>query len=282
MNRFVSCPSVLGANNGEGVLIVVRSFRSFGGRARSRRVSALVALFLATLPVHAGTIATAGATLLGSGVSPSCDQISRGTEVGCNLNSPGGIASAFSSASAGFGVLSVSAGAGTFNNNNWQAIGEGISSFSSKLAFWQTGVITGTWFVSYTEAGDIAGAPPGSLAIMGTLVPFPNCGVGNDCGGGFFIPVTFMSSGGPIDVSAIAQVVDDTPGSEYSSISVQLVGFSSDYTILADAPEPGTFGLTGIALLLVLPFIRRLRRQRFPGWTGSVPAYRSHRTVPEL
>jgi hypothetical protein len=44
-------------------------------------------------------------------------------------------------------------------------------------------------------------------------------------------------------------VTDSTPFSEQSSISLQLMGFSSDYTEMPDVPEPATLGLTGMALV---------------------------------
>jgi hypothetical protein len=245
---------------GAAVLLFVFPARSFG---RVAVVAAFIALCTLTPSLRAGAIATAEASLIGPGFDLiSCDQTSaNGSEEQCNLNSPGAIASAASSASASFGVLAVSAGAGSFDNNIWEAVGEATASFSSSVGFSQTaGEITGTWFVSYTEGGSITGFAPGELTIMGVPIAFPSCGVyEEECEGGFFIPVTFGYSGGAINVSAMAEVIDAAPYSEYSSISLQLIGLSSSDTMLPEVPEPGTFGLTGIALL-ALPLVRRMRR----------------------
>ena len=202
---------------------------------------ALVLLCLMTLPLHAGAIATADGVLDGPAYLESCDQTSSGPEVQCALEASGNGATAEASASFGFLLAQTDAGAG----ENWGATAEASASFSSNVTFAQTGIVTGTWFVSWSQGGD-EGIPnePGLLTIMGTDVSFEF-----ELPGGFFVTVPFNYSGGPVDVSALTAMDAESPGSQASFMTLQLIGFSSTYTVIPDVPEPGTLGLVGLALL---------------------------------
>ncbi len=170
-------------------------------------LGSFVALWLMTTPLHAGAITSIDAFVEETGPPfswVSCDQTSAGAGVQCNLNSPATdnpSSSANSSASASFGNLSVAAGAGSLGEGLWQASAQASASFSSDVIFSETGTITGTWFISYAGGGD-EGTPVPDIQIMGTNVSIPFNAGASEAEGGFFVPITFTYSGGPIDVSA--------------------------------------------------------------------------------
>jgi hypothetical protein len=219
------------------------SLRSFGVRPLAVIASAFVALCLMTLPLDADAIVSVSAFVEGSDDIALCNQTSGGPQMQCNLSADNDFAGATSQASASFGYLSAEAEAGSFNTGAYEAAARATASFSSDMIFSQTGTITGTWLVTSSEGGDIVGFPPGQLTIMGTEVNF------NSELSEFFLTIPFTYSGGPIAISAMESVTDSTPFSEQSSISLQLMGFSSDYTEMPDVPEPATLGLTGMALV---------------------------------
>jgi hypothetical protein len=214
-------------------------------------------LCLITLPLHAGAITSVDAFVSETGPpfdALSCNQTSNGAEAQCDLGSPSGSAS--SSASASFGNLFVAAGAGALGDGQWQASAQASASFGSDVIFSQTGTITGTWFITYDGGGD-EGSPTPDIQIMGTDVYIPFNPGRSEAEGGFYLPITFIYSGGPIDISAALLEYASSPGGESGIGSVQLVGFSSDYTMVPVVPEPGTGGVTGVALLALIFFGRK-------------------------
>jgi hypothetical protein len=226
-------------------------------------LGSFVALWLMTPPLHAGAITSIDASVEETGPPFSwvnCDQSSAGAGVQCNLNSPATdnpSSSASSSASASFGNLSVAAGAGSLGDGLWQAGAQASASFSSDVIFSETGTITGTWFISYAGGGD-EGNPAPDIQIMGTNVSIPFDPGASEAEGGFFVPITFTYSGGPIDISAALFENAASPGGESGGGSIQLVGFSTDYTMVPVVPETGTAGLTGMALLALVFFGRKM------------------------
>lgn len=245
------------------MLSFVLSARLPGARVGAFAAYALVTLGLTMLPLHAAAIASAEAGLTQTGPpfnSTSCSQTSAGAVVQCDLSSPFSVddsGQAISSASASFGDLSVAATAGS---NNYNAGSQASASFSSDVMFSQAGTITGTWLITYQAGGDEGIWFP-EITIMGTAVPVctVNCGgEGGSVEGQFSISIPFTYSGGPLAVSAALFDFASGPGGEGGSASIQLVGFSNDYTMMPDAPEPGTLWLTGMALP-ALAFFRRKR-----------------------
>lgn len=218
--------------------------------ARLAGAAALVALGLIPFPLHASAIATAGADLYGPGNSQACDQTSNGTETQCSFTASGNATDA--EASASFGSLLAQTDAGA--EDPWGASAQASASFSSNVIFGQTGTITGTWLVNWGQGGDeYVPGEPGLLTIMGTDVDFLFEPTGE-----FYVAVPFTYSGGPMAVSAAEFLDAESPGSQGFYIDLQLVGFSSGYTMIPDVPEPGTLGLTGMALLAGV-FILRMR-----------------------
>jgi hypothetical protein len=201
----------------------------------------LAAVCLLTLPLHASAIATTEAAVNETNppfANQSCNQTSGGFSVGCNLT--GNIdAAANSQASAGFGSLFVYAEAGEFCTCLDYVMGEATASFSEVVL---AGPMTTTWAILVNTEGEIQGEGTG-VTIMGHTYEVPD-------GGPTFLTIT--SAGGPISASIAAFA--SGVGPESTSITLDLVGFSSE------VPEPGTLGITGIALL-ALPFIQRLRRR---------------------
>jgi hypothetical protein len=235
------------------VLSSAPSFPSAGARAAG--AAALVALWLIALPLHGSAIATAGAELYGPGNSQACDQTTNGPETQCSFTASGNATEA--EASASFGSLFAQADAGA--EDPLGATAQASASFSSNVIFEQTGTITGTWLVNWGQGGDTYfPGEPGLLAIMGTDVDFMF-----EPTSGFSVVVPFTYAGGPMAISAAEFLDAESPGSQGFYINLQLVGFSSDYTMLPDVPEPGTLGLTGIALLAGA-FVWRVRRHYGP------------------
>lgn len=209
--------------------------------ARAAGAAALFALCLIPFPLDASAIATAGADLYGPAGSQACEQTTNGTETQCSFTASGNATEA--EASAGFGSLSAQTDAGA--EDPWGASAQASASFSSNVIFAQTGTITGMWLVNWGQGGDeYVPGEPGLLTIMGTDVDFlfePT--------GGFYLAVPFTYSGGPMAVSAAEFLDAESPGSQGFYIDLQLVGFSSGYAMAPDVPEPGTLGLTGLALV---------------------------------
>jgi hypothetical protein len=237
------------------------SARSPDARVGAFAAYALVMLAQIALPLHADAIASAiaGVSDSGPGYSASCNQASAGAEVECDLSAPAPdeyLAEAISSASASFGDLSVAATAGS---TDWDAGARASASFNSDVIFSQTGMITGTWLINYDGGGD-EGYPTPDIQIMGTDVYIPYDPEESGGSGSFDLPITFTYSGVPIDISVAISEEAGSPGGEGANGSVQLVGFSSDYTVLPDAPEPGTLWLTGIAVSALALFRRSSHR----------------------
>jgi hypothetical protein len=211
----------------------------------------LAAFILVTPQMHAGNIATVEASTYESvPVFQNCSYTSDGPLVQCHLLSADQEDSSDSEASASFGNLFAEADAGNDGSDFGGASSSAMASFSADVIFAQTGMITGTWFVTYSQVAPSGVSCMGDVIVMGLTV---------SCSHTFTITIPFEYSGGPITISASELVFASTPFGEEGTFNVQLISFSSAYTVL---PEPGTFGLIG-APLLALSFVRLRRRPNF-------------------